>query len=393
MNILLPNHFPLKGSGSGIYTQNVANLLAKDNSKVMTITPEHYVQDEFDFLTKAILFNNGDNEHELDFNFPCFTTHPVSNTTYYELTDAQIREYVDIYERKISEGIKEVDADIIHCGHIWVAPYCASKTGLPLVITSHGTDIMGYNQDERYRTMAHDAAEKADKIIAISKQSYQSILDAFPGVKEKVEIVYNGFNDEVFNLHEVNRKSRLDEFGVPDYEYVVSFIGKFTRFKGIDVLLKAAKIYEARFDSIGTLIVGHGELVNELKNLRDELGLQGVHFLGQQEQMIVSDIYNIADVSTVPSRQEPFGLVAVEALACGTPVVATNEGGLPDFINEKVGALVDVDAPEQLADQIIAAIESNAKEQKGAYCERYAKNNFSWASNVNRLEEIYSSLV
>ncbi|GAH19946.1 unnamed protein product, partial [marine sediment metagenome] len=59
------------------------------------------------------------------------------------------------------------------------------------------------------------------------------------------------------------------------------------------------------------------------------------------EQLI--DLYNIADVSTVPSRSEPFGLVAIEALACGTPVVGTNQGGLPDFINEDIGALVDVE--------------------------------------------------
>ena len=64
---------------------------------------------------------------------------------------------------------------------------------------------------------------------------------------------------------------------------------------------------------------------------------------------ILKDIYNIADVSCVPSRREPFGLVAAEAMACGTPVIATNEGGLPDFINEKVGILVPVDDSEKLA--------------------------------------------
>lgn len=120
-----------------------------------------------------------------------------------------------------------------------------------------------------------------------------------------------------------------------------------TNFKGVDVLLDAASMYE-NADTL-TLISGDGELRENLEEQAQRLNLKNVKFLGNQPQTVLKDIYNIADVSCVPSRREPFGLVAAEAMACGTPVIATNEGGLPDFINKKVGILVPVDDSEKLA--------------------------------------------
>ena len=81
MKILMPNHFPLQGSGSGIYTLNVALELLRAGHEVMVIVPDHQPVDEYPFITKTILFSNGDEQNlssQLDFNFPCFTTHPRS---------------------------------------------------------------------------------------------------------------------------------------------------------------------------------------------------------------------------------------------------------------------------------------------------------------------------
>jgi glycosyltransferase involved in cell wall biosynthesis len=103
----------------------------------------------------------------------------------------------------------------------------------------------------------------------------------------------------------------------------------------------------------------------------------------------VADLYNIADVSVVPSRVEPFGLVAIEAMACGTPVVATNEGGLPDFVDARVGTLVDVDDAKALADAIVGEVQSKSKSSKGSFAARYALEGFSWSMQVDKMISIY----
>ncbi|OQY36738.1 MAG: hypothetical protein B6243_02430 [Anaerolineaceae bacterium 4572_5.2] len=258
MKILMPNHFPLQGSGSGIYTMNVATELVEAGHEVMVIVPDHQPVDGYPFPVKTIIFSNGKNNNpQLDFNFPCFTTHPQSATTFYELSDEQLQAYLNAWEQAFTEAIEKFKPDVIHAHHVWVTPYVARKTGLPYIISCHGTDLMGFKE--------------------------------------------------------------------------------------------------------------------------------------AQDQ--VARVYNAADVSVAPSRIEPFGLVAVEALACGTPVVATNAGGLPDFINEEVGALVPMEDPESLASAIIYEIKNGTKQTKGVYANQYAFENFTWSQQVARMVKLYKDAI
>jgi glycosyltransferase involved in cell wall biosynthesis len=130
-----------------------------------------------------------------------------------------------------------------------------------------------------------------------------------------------------------------------------------------------------------------------LKAQAKQLDLRGVHFLGHQNQDKVARIMNVSDLAVVPSRVEPFGLVAIEALACGTPVVATNQGGLPEFVNESVGALVDVDDAEGLAAAVIEEIESDSKSVKGPVAAEYARKGFSWTTQVGKMIELYETTI
>ena len=146
-------------------------------------------------------------------------------------------------------------------------------------------------------------------------------------------------------------------------------------------------------EKIMTLIAGNGVLYDELNKLKNFLELKNTFFLGyiSDEQLI--DLYNIADVSTVPSRSEPFGLVAIEALACGTPVVGTNQGGLPDFINEDIGALVDVEDDIALAEAIINELVRPDKKERRKRAHEYAVNNFSWENTIKEVEKIYKEAI
>ena len=125
-----------------------------------------------------------------------------------------------------------------------------------------------------------------------------------------------------------------------------------------------------------TIIAGGGGLLGDLKKQSSELNLKNIAFVGDQTQENLSKLYNIADVLAVPSRVEGFGLVAIEAQACGTPVVATNKGGMTDFINDKVGALVDVE-DEVMREKEISKIINGNRTFNRLELSQSAQNNYS----------------
>jgi len=394
MKVLLINHFPLQGSGSGIYTLNIAEELLKRGNEVFVLDVDNRIDDvSYGFMHKSILFKPAKNA-EINYNFPCFTTHPRSNNTFYNLTNDEMKKYIDTMVATTKEIAEKFKPDIIHAQHLWIAPYAAYKSGVPYVITAHGTDLMGFKKDKRYRSYAGEGAKNSRGIITISKQVYEDTLKLFDLPSEKVIINPNGFDDKIFRPMNVNKKEVLKKLGT-DFiaDKVVSFVGKFTEFKGIDILIKAAKIVSQRVNDVGFYLAGDGELRKEMEKLAKNSGLKNVTFLGHQTQENVALLYNIANLSVVPSRVEPFGLVAIEALACGTPVVATNAGGLPDFINENVGKLVEMDNPKALAEGIIEELKNNTKKSKGTYAAKYAKENYSWQSNLDKVIALYKNVL
>lgn len=398
MRILLPNHFPLEGSGSGIYTQNVARELTEIGHEALVITPAHAEQLGYPFEVRSILFSPPTggpvSDDRLPFNFPCFTTHPLSNVRFGDLDERQRDLYVHAFMKEIQRAVKDWSPDLIHAQHVWVTPFAASKTGGPYLVTAHGTDLMGYREYPEWREIAMEGVRHARVIIAVSRQVAEETRAIFNLNEGLVEVVMNGFDQTIFNVTPVERSRLLERYGIASgLEVLLTFVGKLTRFKGVDVLLEAAASYESDLGRVVTLIIGEGELRDILSKRAQDLGLEGVFFLGHLPQDEVALFLNAADLSVVPSRVEPFGLVAVEALACGTPVVATNEGGLPDFVDERVGALVDVGDALDLAKTIVQEIRSNAKAEKGPFAAEYALEHFSWSGQVAKMVEVYRRVV
>jgi len=391
MKILLVNHFPLEGSGSGIYTKNLANILTEQGHKVCVIYPEIEKGSKQKFDTKEIYFN-GFSKDGLKYNFPCFTSHPRSNNTFYSLNESEIEEYVEIFCKIVKETADKFKPDIIHAQHLWITPYAALKSGYPYVITAHGTDLKGFIKDDRYHKYALEGAKNARNIITISKQVDKDTKKLFKLDNSKTTLILNGYDTNVFYKKEINKVKVLNKYEIGgNYNHIVMFVGKLTHFKGVDVLLKAARIYENNLSNVLTMIAGNGELYNELNILKKKLNLRNVYFLGHISQEELIDLYNIADVSTIPSRKEPFGLVAIEALACGTPVVATNQGGLPDFITKEVGYLVDVDDDIDLANGIVKTLLEKRKLKDGLQIEKFAKDKFSLENSIRQIVDIYKS--
>lgn len=396
MRILILNHFPLEGSGSGVYTNNLARELSEMGHTVRVVFPEIEQVSYEGFESRVIMFKGPDTKNpEFDFNFPCFTSHPRSVKTYYELTQSEIEAYVQKFVDITKEEVEAFKPDLIHAQHLWVTPYAASLTDVPYVITAHGTDLKGFVKDERYHKYALEGAAKASKIITISEQVDREVTELYGVPEEKKQLVQNGYDENLFKVKNLDTVTVLNDFNLSDEpDHIVSFAGKLTHFKGVDVLLKAVKIYdEAVEGTVLTLIAGNGELYEELNLMKQSLKLENVRFLGHINQTQLVDLYNIADVSTVPSRTEPFGLVAIEALACGTPVVGTNQGGLPDFLIDEVGTLVPVEDDLALADAITAELNNKEKKKRALRAAEYALKNFSWKRSIGVVEKIYKDVI
>lgn len=394
MKILIINHSPFIGSGSGIYTMNIAKALRKSGHTIKVITAANSLvfPDMGDIEIHPIFFKYKDNvEGQLDFNVPCFDQYPTSDVVFYNLSQNQLKEYEEEFRKVLEEEIENFKPDIIHTQHIWIWSSIVTEYNLPTAITSHGSDMMGYNIDNSFGVYCEKAIENCDKIITISKKNNEVVLENFPQAKNKSITLKNGYDTQIFHLKNLKKQEVLKGFNInKDYKKIVLYAGRLTENKGIDVLLNAANIYEDE-DTI-TIIAGGGGLLGDLKKQSSELNLKNIAFVGDQTQENLSKLYNIADVLAVPSRVEGFGLVAIEALACGTPVVATNKGGMTDFINDKVGALVDVEDEVMLEKEISKILNGNRTFNR-LELSQYAQNNYSQEAVINDLINIYKDII
>lgn len=131
-----------------------------------------------------------------------------------------------------------------------------------------------------------------------------------------------------------------------------------------------------------------------MSELHKQLGLRNTFFLGNQKQDELRRLYNAADVFVMPSRREPFGLVALEAMACGLPVVGSNEGGLPEFINSQVGTLVSPEDEEAFCAAILNELTRHHTEpERRDIIAHFASSNFAQAQFVAKLEQVYQRAV
>lgn len=392
MRVLLMNHFPLQGLGSGVYTVNIARALVRKGHEVCIIMPENEVLAELDVdgIRLHPVYFDSCSADALDFDFPCFTTHPRSVMTFYELDNAQVAAYEGVFRAAIEDEIAAFDPDVIHCGHIWLQASYAADYGIPLIITAHGTDLIGFQKSERFREQARKAFDTADAIITISKDSTALVNKLF-GEPEKVHLVRNGYDPTVFYPDESSVAEVLTRFDIDgDYDDIVSFAGKFAHFKGIDILLNAAALYER--DGVATIIAGDGELFGEMTALAKELGLRHVHFVHNQPHDVLRHLYSCATVSLLTSRNEPFGLVAIEALACGAPVIASDEGGPLDIITPEVGLLFQSENPEDLAREVQLVLDGDIDFDREEVA-RYALENYSQDVSIDELIALYEAAI
>ncbi len=368
---LISNHFPLEGSGSGTYAKEVALAVQRQGIDVKVLVVGS-PKTTADLEVNSIGYEDG--------SFPAFTTHDqqLRPLRFDQMSTQEVDNYILLWRQGLSRAIELFGPNVAHLGHAWVAAGIAPSVlepqhNIPLLSTVHGTEIIGIDADPdgRLTRIARNGHRQVDASVAISSHVQAEAHSKLHISLEKLPISPNGFNPEIFepnpaiDREEVLRRFDLD--GLLNAKIVYSS-GKFAQFKRHDRTIKAIAIASQNIPNIHLVHRGGGDeqIKQHLIEYAHELGiLDQIHFLGPQPQSTLNEISNISDVAAFVSDSEAFGLVALEALATGTPVIATNIGGFPDFINNRVGRLVEPNA-ESVAEAFIQEITSQSKKNQRA---------------------------
>jgi glycogen(starch) synthase len=251
--------------------------------------------------------------------------------------------------------------DLVH-GHDWlVAAACdhlARRFDAPLVTTIHATEH-GRHQgwvDTHPQSYIHGVerwiANRSDRVIACSYYMREQIADIFGVEEERVTVIPNGIDPGDMQPHNGAELSRLrSEFAAAD-ERLVLLVGRLVYEKGFQIALEAMPALIERLPDTRFLVAGSGTHEAELRRQAADLGL-GDHgtFLGWIGDDVLHSLYRIADVCVVPSIYEPFGLVALEAMASGCPCIVADTGGLREVVpDDEVGLRFQGGDPDELVD-------------------------------------------
>jgi glycogen(starch) synthase len=324
---------------------------------------------------------------------------------------ADLNEFVTWVERMNSDmlaaGVELGDRhsfDVVH-GHDWlVANACdhlAKRFGAPLVTTIHATEH-GRHQGwiNKHPQIYIDGVERwitnrSDRVIACSTFMREQIVDVFGVDEDRVLVIPNGIDPEDLQPHDEDglRKLRA-EFAEPD-ESLVLLVGRLVYEKGFQFALEALPQIIERLPKTRFIVAGSGTHEEELRRQATELGLmEHGTFVGWIGDDVLHSLYRIADVCVVPSIYEPFGLVALEAMASSCPCIVADTGGLREVVpHDEVGLRFQARDPESLAEMTIRVLD-DAKLCRRLVAEAFEHlRRFDWTDVADRTAAVYEQLV
>jgi alpha-maltose-1-phosphate synthase len=319
----------------------------------------------------------------------------------------------------VMTGIADA-ADVIHC-HTWYTYMagCLLKQILqaPLVVTTHSLephrpwkkDQLG---DSYHATcwLEKTAMENANGIIAVSEKMKQNVMDLYQVDPEKIQVIYNGVDTRFFR--DTSRPDIIKSYGIDPTRPYILFVGRITQQKGIMHLISAISLLDPGVQVVLCASAPDtGEIAKQMETrvekARQVLG-RDIYWLS--ETIPLQDLpvlYSHADVFVCPSVYEPFGIINLEAGACGTPVVAAAVGGIPEVVvHEETGLLVPFEAqedaepvnPETYAVDLAAAVNTllrsaEKRAQMGAAARKRIEQQFSWTSIARQTLAFYQHLM
>jgi len=260
--------------------------------------------------------------------------------------------------------VRDQGVDIVHA-HDWLVAHAAigvvEAWDLPLAATMHATEYgrhQGNLPGEIQRTIHRTEGwlvERADVVVTCSRYMRTQVSDLF-GQPDNIVVIPNGVDLADFAV-DVDEVAAYRTSLTGPRTRMVLFAGRLEYEKGVQTLLDALAEVRARVGPTVCFVAGVGTYSEVLRRRVADLGLRRhVRFTGFLHDHALRHHYAAADVAVTPSIYEPFGLVAVEAMACGTPVVVSDTGGLTEIVADGAGLLVPPDDPGALADRLVEVL-------------------------------------
>lgn len=267
-----------------------------------------------------------------------------------------------------------------------------------MVLTQHNTFIDYndvWNTVEKLNDFAigTESLKEADKIITVSNATKKYVLSL--GVDpNKVQVLYNGVDLDRFKPIKGAREAIRRRLTVAQDAVVVVTVRRLVFKNGVDTLMESARIAIRKNPKLVFLVIGKGPDFNEVKTKIAQWGLiRSFRLAGFVSDEELPLYYNAADFFVLPSKSgEGLPLVALEAMACGLPLIATDVGGIREIMIKDYGKIVPPNDPQSMAEAVLMFSEIDFEEQRKDL-RKIVEQRFSWDGNVERLIHLYEELI
>ncbi|KUP42141.1 N-acetyl-alpha-D-glucosaminyl L-malate synthase BshA [Bacillus halotolerans] len=358
--------------GSGIIATELGKQLAEKGHEI------HFITSSIPFRLNT--YHPNIHFHEVEVNQYAVFKYPP-----YDLTLAS----------KIAEVAERENLDIIHAHYALPHAVCAYlakqmlKRNIGIVTTLHGTDITVLGYDPSLKDLIRFAIEASDRVTAVSSALAAETYDLIKPEK-KIDTIYNFIDERVYLKK--NTAAIKEKHGILPDEKVVIHVSNFRKVKRVQDVIQVFRNIAGKTKA-KLLLVGDGPEKSVACELVRKYGLEKqVLMLGNQDR--VEELYSISDLKLLLSEKESFGLVLLEAMACGVPCIGTNIGGIPEVIKNNVsGFLVDVGDVEAASAKAVRILEDEQLSKRFTEAAMEMLNNeFSSQKIVSQYEQIYADL-
>jgi len=289
--------------------------------------------------------------------------------------------------------IKELSPDVVHAQSIWRGVACVLARKLfdiPCVVWGQGSDV--YLPWRFKKVISKFVLGNADALIALTEHMKQKMIEILGRERCDIFVIPNGIDYEFFSGY--LRKQGLSTLEpVNNKKKVILYVGRLEPVKGVRYLVEAVRILiDKGLRNIKVLIVGDGSEKRYLEELVEKLGLEDyIVFVGRVPHDKIPEYMASADLFVLPSLSEGFGIVVLEAMAMGLPIIASRVGGLPWIIKDgDNGFLVEPRNPHEIAEKITFLLFNDDLRTYISRRNIEKAREYSWENIIKKLEKVYT---